>query len=83
MTWKGSGLFVVMRCLLPVVLFSTAKHWRAGTHFPLTSSSSVQVRFERFPRRWRQVLRQKELQTIELKGHEILPWLCNCLFFCR
>ena len=32
-----------LRSLLPLVLFTTGKHWYKGTHFPLTASRSFQV----------------------------------------
>lgn len=59
--------------LLPVVLYTTGKHWSQGTHFPLTASRSFQV----LVRDWWTVECPEEL-----KGLDLLQWLGNGIFFC-
>ncbi|CAE7825449.1 ccr4 [Symbiodinium sp. CCMP2592] len=58
--------------LLPIVLYTTGKNWHAGTHFPMTASSSLQV------------LRNRPMEppASELTGGDVYCMLANGIFFC-
>ncbi|CAE7802082.1 mei2 [Symbiodinium sp. KB8] len=58
--------------LLPIVLYTTGKNWHAGTHFPMTASTSFQV------------LRNRAVEPAasELTGGDVYCMLANGVFFC-
>eukprot|EP00439_Symbiodinium_sp_Y106_P084247 s159_g25.t1 len=58
--------------LLPIVLYTTGTNWLAGTHFPMTASTSLQV------------LRNRPMEPAasELTGGDVYCMLANGIFFC-
>ncbi|CAE7715551.1 unnamed protein product, partial [Symbiodinium pilosum] len=65
--------YIMTMLLIPVVLYTTAKNWYRGLHFPLTASASFQV------------LRNRRVESfipVDLTGADLYCMLANGFFFC-